>query len=176
MVTPLLVVCIFALAMLLLVHSLPRFRQRSKGLLHFGETRSLLPLRFPDQAVEKANRDIRVFGLQDFDRTRHDHLRVIIRQLLQSARLLDEAHDVPVRFDAVFITGQHIEVLQHDAAALAAHRLNVLVKGGLVRVVIEVAQRIDAVLLANQSDLPARFRLQNAVAAGSPLHIVEHVP
>lgn len=176
MVTPLLVVCIFARAVLLLVHSVPRFRQRSKGFPYFGEMRSLLPLRFPDQAVEKAHCDIRVFGLQHFDRTHHNCLYIIVRQLLQSARLLDEAHDVPVRFDAVFITGQHIEVLQHDAAALAAHRLDVLVKGGLVRVVIEVAQRIDAVLLADQRDLPARFRLQNAVAAGSPLHIVEHVP
>lgn len=74
MVTPLLVVCIFARAVLLLVHSVPRFRQRSKGLPYFGETRSLLPLRFPDQAVEKAHCDIRVFGLQHFDRTHHNCL------------------------------------------------------------------------------------------------------
>lgn len=63
MVTPLLVVCIFARAVLLLVHSVPCFRQRSMALLHFGEMRLLPPLRFPDQAVEKAHCDIRVFGL-----------------------------------------------------------------------------------------------------------------
>lgn len=80
-----------------------------------------------------------------------------------------------VRFDSVFITGQHVEILQHDAAALASHRLDVLVKGGLIRIVIEVAQRIDAVLLADQRNLPARFRLQNPAAAGSPLHVVKHI-
>ena len=92
MVAPLLVVCIFALAVLLLVHNVPRFRQRSKGFPYFGETWSLLLLSFPDQTVEKSNCDIRVFGLQHFDRTHHNCLYIIVRQFLQGTRLLDESH------------------------------------------------------------------------------------